>query len=529
MALLVDTLTNHALRDPDHCAVVFRDQKLTYLELEQKANQLAHVLRAHGVRPGDRVCLALPKSPRALVAALGIIKAGAICVPLDLLSPAGRVAKVVHVCTPRLVLAGTATVELVRTLRESSAQPELAIGWLDDDVSAPAIDARFTSDALASSPTSRLDSGVDGSAPAYVLFTSGTTGVPKGVMMTHDSIFRFNEWAVRYFGMTPSDHVSGNFAFNFDPSLFDIYATLLAGATLYQIPPELHLLPRALADLIRQSELTIWWSVPAVLAYLAKFEAVRQDDFPTLTRVLWSGEVCPTPVVRYWMQRMPHATFTNLYGPTETAIASTYHTLPAIPASNADDVPIGVACPGEEVAVLDDTLAPLPDGTVGELHIAGVGLSPGYWGNADETERAFVLRGNQRWYKTGDLARIGSDGLVYFLGRRDSQIKVRGYRIELGEIETAAYGTELLREACVVAIKSGHGTLICCAYATGEEHTVGADVVRSALAKQLPPYMLPARWLAYAQLPRNGNGKLDRPQVVRDFESHEAAAESVPA
>jgi amino acid adenylation domain-containing protein len=521
MKLLFQSLTAHAESTPEKTAVVFRQQRMTYGEWERDSNRAAHVLRANGVVAGDRVCLAIPKSPLALIWSLGILKAGAICVPLDPLSPASRIAKVLQVCTPRLVLGSGSMANVLSQLRDSDGLPPLRIGWVE--AAAPSFGVSLDLTRAPAEATTRPDVRVTPEDCAYVLFTSGTTGVPKGVMMTHASIYAFNEWAVDHFRMNGTDRVSGNFALNFDPSLFDIYATLLAGATLYQVPPELHLLPVALAELIRTAELTIWWSVPAVLSYLVRFNAVRQDDFPSLTRVLWSGEACPTPVVRHLMRRLPHATFTNLYGPTETAIASTWFTVPAVPASDQEEIPIGVACPGEHVAVLDDDLAPLPVGTTGELHIAGVGLSPGYFANSSETVRAFVKRGDERWYKTGDLARVDEAGLVYFLGRKDSQIKVRGYRIELGEVESALHAVAGLSEVCVVAIAGAGGPFICCAYASRTGEPIGIDVARGELAQLIPAYMLPVRWQHYDHIPRNANGKLDRPQVAHDFQERETA------
>jgi amino acid adenylation domain-containing protein len=526
MTLIFDPLAGHAERAPEHTAVLYRQQRLSYGALESESNRLAHLLRAHGTAPGDRVCLAIPKSPTAVMAAIGILKAGAICVPLDLQSPAPRIASVIAQCEPRVVLGCAATSALLESLvAERSGRPEFILGWLDD--AAAPVPVGFRASDLASVVSTRLDPARREEDCAYVLFTSGTTGRPKGVMVTHAGILRFNEWATRHFAMTAADRVSGNFALNFDPSLFDIYATLMSGATLVQVPPELHLLPLALAEFIRSAELTLWWSVPAVLSYLVKFDAVRQDDFRTLTRMLWAGEVCPTPVLRHLMQRLPHATFTNLYGPTEASLCSTYHQVPAIPASDDEDIPIGVACPGEEVAVLDEELIPVPEGTVGELHISGVGLTLGYWRNDAETTRAFVHKDGKRWYKTGDLGRI-DQGLVRYRGRLDSQVKVRGYRIELGEIEAVAAGLAVdgLEEVCIVAISGRDGTLICCAYAAREGQTVALDLMRGKLAERLPPYMLPARWRAYAQLPRNGNGKLDRPRLKSDFAEQETMTAS---
>jgi acyl-coenzyme A synthetase/AMP-(fatty) acid ligase len=263
---------------------------------------------------------------------------------------------------------------------------------------------------------------------------------------------------------------------------------------------------------------------------MAKFEVVGHDDFPTLRRLIWCGEVFPTPALIHWMERLPHVTFTNLYGPTETTIASSHYTLPARPRNGQQAIPIGTACEGEELLVLDDRLQPVEDGRVGDLCIRGVGLSPGYWNDPDRTREVFLdgpeIDGRPgRLYRTGDLAWRGEDGLVYFAGRSDGQIKSRGYRIELGEIESCLGTLDVIRESAVVAISTGgfEGATICCAYVpmTGTDSTPVA--LRQRLGRLLPVHMLPSRWMAFERLPRNGNGKIDRASLRRLFESHETA------
>jgi acyl-coenzyme A synthetase/AMP-(fatty) acid ligase len=222
------------------------------------------------------------------------------------------------------------------------------------------------------------------------------------------------------------------------------------------------------------------------------------------------------------MTRVPHATFTNLYGPTEATIASSYYTLPAVPADERAPIPIGHPCGGEELLVLDEQRRPVPVGEIGDLYLAGAGLSPGYWEDAEKTAAAFVPDPRDpaaRIYKTGDLASVGPDGLVYFHGRRDSQIKSRGYRIELGEIETALHALPYLKESVIVAVETGgfEGATICCAYVP-DAQGITPHRIRKDLTRHLPAYMLPARWMELDLLPKNQNGKIDRPRVRGLFE-----------
>jgi acyl-coenzyme A synthetase/AMP-(fatty) acid ligase len=235
--------------------------------------------------------------------------------------------------------------------------------------------------------------------------------------------------------------------------------------------------------------------------------------------------VLPTPILIHWMKRLPHAQFTNLYGPTEATIASSYYTVPSCPELETEPIPIGTPCSGEELLVLDEQLRPVPAGEIGDLYIGGVGLSPGYWRDEEKTAAAFFsdTRSSEpesRIYRTGDLASVGAGGLIHFHGRADSQIKSRGYRIELGEIEAALNALGYLKESAVVGVDtdSFEGTLICCAYSVASDSDVEANRVRDDLRKTLPNYMLPARWLALADLPKNVNGKIDRRRLRELFQ-----------
>ena len=526
-SLLQQLVTGQAERRPEQTAIVYQQERLSYGELEEASNRLAHLLKEAGCRRGDRVGFLIPKTPAAIITILGILKADCVYVPLDTSSPAPRLEKIIDACAPRFVVAGgTVTPLLDELMADKSRRDGTAIGWMGEGrIEGNNFRARFSREDLGSYSSEPLDYQNTVNDAAHILFTSGSTGVPKGVIITHSNVIHFITWAVNYFGAKPSDRISSHPPLHFDLSTFDIYGTLGSGAQLHIVPTELNLLPQKLAEFIRDSELTQWFSVPSVLNFMAKADVVKQDDFPALERLLWCGEVFPTPPLIYWMRRLPRVKFTNLYGPTEATIASSYFTVPQCPDDERAEIPIGAPCGGEGLLALDDELKPVPAGAVGDLYISGVGLSPGYWHDPEKTDAVFIKRTdssdpNDRIYKTGDLAKVGEDGLFYYIGRADSQIKSRGYRIELGEIETALNALNLTEECAIVAINTGgfEGVSICCAFVPLKDVDAPPARLRTEMSKVLPNYMMPARWMRFDYLPKNANGKIDRKALRERFQ-----------
>lgn len=541
--LLQNWVTRQAESRPDARCIVSGNETLTYQQLEEQSNQLAHLLREGGCRKGDRVCILMPKSPEAVLSMIGILKAGCMHVPIDSASPAARVGRILESCQNRWILAAGPVIPLLEELlADDKFRGNISVGWLDEErTQVKAFSPAFYRSDLKSASAGTIPQECGPADPAHILFTSGSTGTPKGVVITHANVIAFVTWALKHFGIDSTDRFSGHTPFHFDLSTFDIFGTFAAGAELHLVPSGVALLPPKLVEFIRNSQLTQWFSVPSVLNYIAKFNALRQDDFPSLRRVLWCGEVLPTPALIYWMKHLPHVRFTNLYGPTEATIASSYYDVPARPQDPQEEIPIGRACGGEELLVLGEALNPVPSGQIGNLYIGGAGLSPGYWRDAEKTAGAFIsdprvahvpessspADKDIRLYRTGDLAWQDESGCVHFVGRADSQIKSRGYRIELGEIETALNSCDSLQECAVVAIQteSFGGWMICCAYVPRNGAIVTQPLLRKHLEKLVPAYMLPVRWMQYPALPKNANGKIDRPRLKDCF----LAAEREPA
>jgi amino acid adenylation domain-containing protein len=511
-------VTDAARRRPTARAVIGEDSSLTYGQLEADSNRLAAVLRAHGCRKGDRVAVLMPNSPLAIASLIGALKAGCAYVPLDPSSGIVRTADMLRQCEPRVLLAGGCNPEIVDDLATRDALGSAACGWLGPDDPPRRVD--FTLADIGAASPDAVPGDVRPGDLAYILFTSGTTGSPKGVPITHASAYAFIDWAVRHFELGPDDRLSGHTALTFDLSTFDIYATFAAGAELHQVPKRARLLPHEVATFIQERRLTFWFSVPSQMAYVARFDALAGKDLTSLRHVVWCGDVLPTPSLIYWKHRLRGVTFTNLYGPTEATVASSYYTVPDDFNDPMADIPIGTACEGEELLVLDERLARVPDGEIGDIHIRGVGLSPGYWRDPERTAAAFLqdplaTNGSGRLYRTGDRGRRGPDGLVHFLGRADFQIKTSGYRVEPAEVENAILRLDEIAACAVVSVKVDDfsGSAVGCAYVLSNGAPLRVGEIKKRLGETLPSYMVPTRWLAVDELPLDGRGKIDRAQA----------------
>jgi amino acid adenylation domain-containing protein len=526
---LQDYVVRQAQRRPEATAIVFNDGAISYGELESHSNRLARLLKEGGCQRGDRVGLMLPKSPTAVVAMLAALKADSVYVPVDPESPAARVQRILRAADCRCVLASSQALPLIRDLVFGD---EPWVMWMERDPAPEGVIVpRFTKNDAETFSDESLPYSSGDSAPAHILFTSGSTGVPKGVVVAHANVIAFVDWANTYFDLKESDRVSSHSPLHFDLSTYDLYGAFAAGAEVHLVPPELNLFPGRLVEFIRNRRLTQWFSVPSILVYLARFDAVMPGDAPHLKRILWCGEVFPPPALKYWMERLPHVTFTNLYGPTEATIASSYHTVAAPPADINASVPIGEACGGEELLVLNENLQPLRPNEAGEIYIGGAGVTLGYWRDEEKTRRVFLPAGSGRMYRTGDLGYRGEDGLVRYLGRADFQIKSRGHRIELGEIEAALYTVPEVAQGAVVAVEASDfaGHVICCAYAPQADVDIPPKAVRERLAALIPKYMLPARWRSMGVLPANANGKIDRITLAEMFRAEVGTGGGDPA
>ncbi|MBE8521983.1 amino acid adenylation domain-containing protein [Amycolatopsis sp. H6(2020)] len=410
-------------RTPDHPALVFEDEELTYAELDAVSNRLAHVLAARGAGPERVVALALPRSTYLVTAILAVLKTGAAYLPLDPGYPADRIAFMLEDADPALVLAVADT-----------AVPGALL--LDDP------------DTLAGVPDEPLEVTLRPENPAYVIYTSGSTGRPKGVVVPHAGIVNRLLWMQDEYGLTDGDRVLQKTPSSFDVSVWEFLWPLITGATEVLARPDGHKDPAYLARLIRDRGVTTVHFVPSMLQVFLQEPAA--GECTSLRRVLCSGEALPPDAVAQF-GRVLDAELHNLYGPTEASVDVTAHRT----STEDSSVPIGRPVWNTRTYVLDAALRPVPPGTPGELYLAGVQLARGYLGRAGLTAERFVAdpfgAPGTRMYRTGDLARFRPGGVLEFLGRGDEQIKIRGFRVEPGEIAATLSAYDDVAHAVVVA------------------------------------------------------------------------------
>ncbi|MFJ8043304.1 amino acid adenylation domain-containing protein [Kitasatospora sp. NPDC096147] len=478
-------------RTPDAPAVRDPHGTLTYRQLDARADALARRLTARGIGPEDRVAVALPRDAGLPVALLAVLKAGAAYLPLDPDYPAARLAHMLDDAAPRLLLT---TPELHRRL------PATTVAHLypgtGDDSSAPL-------------PVARPEH------PAYVIHTSGSTGRPKGVVVTHRGVAAMAATQRERLRVTPAARVLHLASVSFDAAFWELSMALLSGACL-EIDAREALLPGpALADRVREHGITHLTLPPAALAVLPP------DSLPTGTTLVLAGEACPPALARAWA-RGRH--LVNAYGPTETTVCATMSGFQQPDGPSAPDrtVPIGTPVDGTRVQVLDDRLAPVPPGVVGELYVSGEGLARGYLGRPGLTATRFVADpadpAGGRMYRTGDLARWTAYGELEYHGRVDDQVKLRGFRIELGEVEAALTALPGIAAACAAVREDHPGDPRLVAYtvaATGPDGGPSPDApdgeqIRALLAAVLPAHMVPSAHVRLDVLPVTPNGKTDR-------------------
>ena len=472
--------------------MVFEEQQLTYQQLNQRANQLAHYLRTLGVKPEVLVGLCLERSLEMVVGLLGILKAGGAYVPLDPAYPQERLAFMLEDARVAVLIQQ----QKVQRLPEHKAR----VVFLDADWQA-----------IAQHSEENFVGGVTIDNLAYVIYTSGSTGKSKGVMNTHHGLCNRLLWMQDVYRLTAAECVLHKTPFSFDVSIWELFWPLLSGAQLVVARPSGHKDSAYLVKLITEQQITTLHFVPTMLQVFLEEQGLEACG--CLKRVICSGDALPFELQKRFFARLK-AELHNLYGPTEAAIDVTFWACQH--QSTQQIVPIGRPIANTQIYLLDTQLQPIPIGVPGELHIGGAPLARGYLNRPELTTEKFIAnpfskQPGERLYKTGDLARYRLDGNIEFLGRIDHQVKIRGFRIELGEIEFLLSQHRAVREAVVLAQEEETSNKYLVAYVVPKQESAPSiSELRSLLREKLPEYMLPSAFVMLDTLPLLPNGKVDR-------------------
>ena len=486
-------LDETAKRLPNKLALQDISGNITYQEYRSKSLAIAYkIVELNKGEMKKPIVVYLEKGKEVLVSFMGVAYSGCFYSPIDTEMPQSRVDKILEVLKPEIVI----TTNKLKTNFEKFnfygsyiIYEETICSEEDETAVKPYTEKIIDTDLL------------------YVLFTSGSTGVPKGVSICHRSVIDYTDWVTETFNITQKDTFGNQAPFYFDNSILDIYSCMKTGATLNIIPKKLFFQPVPLLEYIKYNKIIFW--VPSALIVVSKLKAFRNVDLSdTLKRVLFCGEVMPNKQLNIWRKFLPNVTYANLYGPTEITDACTYYIVDR-EFSDDEPLPIGIPMSNTDILVLNDEDKLVTDDEVGELCVRGTSLAMGYYNNPEKTRSAFVQNPLNKAvpeiiYRTGDLVRYNEYREIIYISRKDFQIKHLGHRIELGEIETAISSLEEV-------------TLNCCLYDEKNQKIVlfvdaqvDRDYIKERIEKLVPEYMIPGKVIYLENMPINANGKIDR-------------------
>lgn len=489
---MIECLEQMAMKFPNKIVYKDENKEITFSELTCSAKKIAMTLIKKGFYKKPIVVF-MDKNVKCLECFWGIIYSGNFYTPIDISMPAERVNKITETLKPVAAIVETndnMDAELAKVTNFVFSYEEMMGENILDDTIISVREKIVDTDIL------------------YVLFTSGSTGMPKGVTITHRAVIDFAEAVCRTFTITEKEKIGNQGPFYFDLSVFDIYVPILSGATMYIVPPQFFKFPIRLLEYVQKHEInTIFW-VPSALVLVANLRALKAVDVSCLKKIMFCGEVMPNKQLNIWRKHLPNAMYANTYGPTETTCASTYYIVDR-EFGDEESLPIGRPFCNTDILLLGEDMMPVEKGMLGEICIRGTSVSYGYYGDPQRTSECFVQNPLNREYKeyiykTGDLAQYNDKNELIYVTRKDFQIKHMGHRIELGEIETAITGLENITSCCCVYDEQKHKIV---AYITDE---IENDYIQTECKKLLPDYMIPNKIIYIEQLPLNANGKVDR-------------------
>jgi D-alanine--poly(phosphoribitol) ligase subunit 1 len=484
-------------------AILQDEHPVTYDELDDLSGRIASWLVSSALVPGDVVAIFHDKSSVAYAIMLACLKCGVAYANIDTTSPTRRIAKMLETAAPKILFYGNGHISQVYGLNELQAG-----NWEAVDYST----AGFMANVAKQEKYQCLRQPC-GNIPAYIMFTSGSTGFPKGAVISHQNVLNFIAWGITCIGIDECDVLSNINPMHFDNSVFDFYLSLFSGAALVPIDAEETRNPRLMIKQLEKAGCTVWFSVPSMLVYVLRMRALGEGDLSGLQKVVFGGEGFPKNQLKKLYQLLgQRVELINVYGPTECTCICSMHRVVQSDLADSGLLPLGPMADNFKGIVVDSHLQRVPDGEIGELLIGGPNVGLGYYRDAERTEAAFIQNPTHNayrdiMYRSGDLVRWDStNSLYWFVGRKDHQIKRMGYRIELEEIEAAINALDGVDEAACIGLENEIGTQIVACVCSRLPESNLVDQLR----RMIPGYMMPNTFKFYEHLPKNQNGKIDR-------------------
>ncbi len=499
----VHFVENAAKKFGDKTAFEDAENSISFNELRLGARSVASGLMK-SVKTGCEhpIIVLMPKTVGAIECFMGIMYAGSPYAPVNYDAPAARIAKITENLKPSAIITDKAGADKL-----SDTPLDVKIFLFDELVKTPRDDDGID----------RVLRNVCDLDPAYIMHTSGSTGVPKGVTVSHRGVIDYIEWIVDTFPVTEKSVIGMQSAFHFDNSVFDMFAALYTGAKTYLIPEALFMYPDKLTEFLADEKISVIFWVPTVMINVANSGALEKTPLPDLELILFAGEVMPNTQLNIWRKHLPRCMYVNMYGPTESTDIATYYIVDR-DYENHEVLPIGIPCANMKALILNDENKMCETGEQGELCIGGSGIALGYWNAPDLSAKVFVQNPlnpyyNERIYRTGDLVYKNEEGNIIFLGRRDSQIKLRGNRIEMGDIEAAAAAVEGIKSACALFDAPKQEIVLF----IETDAQINARKFKMTLQGYIPKYMVPARIVTMEHFPHTPSGKIDRTGLRKSY------------